>query len=145
MKISIAIMLILPFVHDIQSSSKYFLGESGSVCPNNNQLPAKIRNIEIHNEKKIMIVSSLVELNETLKGPLEMTTTLEKCNMEMTKCTNFPPFNFPDICSQFNTKFFGPHFLSRSTPKLECPVKAVICLNKAIKTEIGTYRFFCNF
>lgn len=125
MKTSLYFILVLHMFYDVESASKYFLGESASVCPINNQLSAKIKTLEIHNENKIMIVSTSVYLNETLRGPLEMITTLEKCNMEMTKCSSFPPFNFPDVCSQFNTQFFGPNFLTRVSPKLECPVKAV--------------------
>lgn len=132
MKIALSLILILPWMYHVQSASKYFLGESVIMCPNNNQLPAKIKTFEIHNENKVMIYTSLVELNETLKGRLEMVTTLEKCDMDMTKCTSFPPFNFPDICSQINTKFFGPNFLSRTTPKLECPVKAVNILQESL-------------
>uniref|UniRef100_A0A336MKP7 CSON003136 protein n=1 Tax=Culicoides sonorensis TaxID=179676 RepID=A0A336MKP7_CULSO len=120
------ITVILLFIlknFNVHCASKYFMAESPILCPNNNQMIAKVKNYSLHNENKAVIVQAIIEVNETLKGPIELTITLEKCNMEKTKCSNFPPFNYPDTCPILTTTFFGTKFFERIEPKLECPLK----------------------
>lgn len=121
------LFFILASIDEAQSSvTKHILMESCSICPNNNQLPAKIKRLEVHNEKSLVIVSGLLELNEIVKGPLEFVSTFEKCNMELTKCTSFLPVTVPDFCPILELKVFGTKSFSRVIPKLKCPIKAVI-------------------
>lgn len=119
-------LLIFLKIYDSEAiTKKFFLSESTGLCENNDQRPAKISYIVVHNENGKLIVQAKVNLTEVIKGQIQIDVDLERCNMEKTKCSVFPTILLPNICDSFNSTFFGKKFLTRVFPRIECPVKAV--------------------
>lgn len=108
--------------------------EKVSPCPNDHDLLVHLQNWTASSKANIVTLKGISEVTESLKGPISMEVTVQRCNLQRTRCDMFPPVSVPDICNSFNTQLVGPNFLSRIKPKLRCPIKvrSVLLLNISI-------------
>lgn len=116
--------------------------ESITSCPNNSKLPCRMKNMTAFNSHGKTIVSLIAEIRESLKAPLAIQVSGERCDFQRIKCTATPGVNFPDLCILSDSIYAQVFFTKLQPPILKCPVEKVMIhvdfiffLNVSFKTE----------
>uniref|UniRef100_A0A182QRB3 MD-2-related lipid-recognition domain-containing protein n=1 Tax=Anopheles farauti TaxID=69004 RepID=A0A182QRB3_9DIPT len=61
--------------------------------------------------------------SEEIEGPLKYTATIQRCEMDLSKCEFFNTIETDALCELFSDPTFTARFLNSVSPPLTCPTK----------------------
>lgn len=72
-----------------------------------------------------VIFSGMMIVEEEVKGPIDMVTDINRCDLDMKECESYQSLKITKMCEKFDDKnAFYAGGLTNITPSLKCPIKA---------------------
>lgn len=100
-----------------------FVIRSFENCPGNQPLKFFFETNETATVSKQLLVSGHLDVTKEVKGPMELTVELNKCDMSLKKCEKFTTLKVSKLCHRiFDKKNFLHGILSTLQPQISCPV-----------------------
>lgn len=102
-----------------------FTFSSWGNCPGNQSIKFFVEVDTNRTEANKAVFSGYLEVEREIKGPLDLSIEVNRCDNAMKKCEKHPTTKLDGLCHKLNNKkafYYGT--LANIQPPLECPLKA---------------------
>lgn len=113
-------------------------------CKQDAQYSIHLVNVTFRSEKTFIILNGYIEVDKTIRGPLLVEISGEKCDMDDSRCIAFAPPSLGNICGEFTNKnnIFGKKFLPHIVPPLSCPLKQGLYKLRNVTADVKEFAKF---